>query len=124
MKNLNKKADNINLRRFLRLLKKLVEKQYTYVCREYIAIFYKLCRPQQLSKQQLIINQFSLPQFSFPSSQLYVDLILLAFAKSAAGESVHNPQSTRHNTQQAVARKKSRLLDNYLIGINCLDDLS
>ena len=101
-----------------------MEKQYTYVCREYIAIFYKLCRPQQLSKQQLIINQFSLPQFSFPSSQLYVDLILLAFAKSAAGESVHNPQSARHNTQQAIARKKSRLLDNYLIGINCLDDLS
>ena len=106
MKNLNKKADNINLRRFLRLLKKLVEKQYTYVCREYIAIFYQLCRSQQLSKQ-LIINyrSISLPQFSFPSSQLYVDLILLAFAKSAAGESVHNPQSTRHNTQQAIARK-------------------
>ena len=52
-----------------------------------------------------IFNQFFLPQFSFPSSQLYVGLILLAFAKSAAGESVHNPQSTRHNTQQAIARK-------------------
>lgn len=96
-----------------------------YVANIYLAIFYQLCRSQQLSKQ-LIINyrSISLPQFSFPSSQLYVDLILLAFAKSAAGESVHNPQSTRHNTQQAIARKKSRLLDNYLIGINCLDDLS